>query len=295
MEGPTFIVNLATISLSEASARVRIPLLQLGNWVKGVVSFSITSADVKAIVANFRKRGTGEIVIDYEHGSESPARASGGPIPAAGWLKAVEEQPDTKGILWGLGEFTERARRMIADREYKYLSPAIDWGTRDTRSGEQQGATLRSMALVDRPFLDALPAIQLSEAGWSHQEGGTGNVEGSIFEDIDKLDKHMGVLTKQRVAEKAIPYSRALAEISNENPALMALREALYRRRERGKCSAKTYEWIDGRLRELEENFGDLIKQAMEKNPNLTHGQAFKLVASEHPQLMSEREWLRDQ
>ncbi len=291
---PQFIVSLSGCSLSEASALVKIPLLQLGRWVKGTVKFAITLADVKRLIDNFRKRQTGEVVIDFEHASELPDRAMGGPIPAAGWLKAVEDEPDSRGILWGLAEFTSRAREMIAAKEYKYLSPAIDWSARDKSSGEQQGPTLTSVALVNRPFLEALPAIQLSEAGWCQEGGGSISMpEKTLFEDYDLLSRYLCKLAHEREAEKGIAFRQALDQIRNENPALCRLSEALYMQRARGKGNTRFYEWVDGSLREVEQNIKGLIEKAQQEHPGLSAGQAFKLVASEHPDLVRERESLR--
>ncbi len=167
---PKFVVSLDAVQLGEVAELVRIPLVLIGRWVKGAQKFSITRADLRKLAENFSKRKTGETVIDYEHASEFPELARGGPVPAAGWLKEIEAEPDAQGVLWGGADFTTRAREMIERREYKYLSPAIDWGARDKVSGEAQGATLTSVALVNRPFLEALPAIQLSETGWTLQQ-----------------------------------------------------------------------------------------------------------------------------
>ena len=156
---PQFVITLGEVG----AGLVRIPLVRLGRWFQGKLKFAITRLDLGRIVRNFRKRGM-ETVIDYEHASEQPEVAAGGPIPAAGWLRTMEDEPDPQGVLWGEAEFTERARNMIAGSEYRRLSPAINWGARDKETGEQQGATLTSMALTNRPFL-AMPAIALSE-GW---------------------------------------------------------------------------------------------------------------------------------
>lgn len=166
---PKFVVSLAAVQLGEVSELVRIPLLKLGRWVKGTVKFAITRAEVAKLVENFRKRQNGEVVIDYEHASEMPGVAQGQPIPAAGWLREIEPEPDADGIVWGKADFTARAREMIGAGEYKYISPAIEFGARDKVSGEQQGATLTSVGLVNRPFFDMLPAVQLSE-GWIPEE-----------------------------------------------------------------------------------------------------------------------------
>jgi hypothetical protein len=146
----------------------RIPLALMGRFVKGGQKFSITRETLAQIVRNFRKR-LAPTVIDYEHASEHPEDAAGGPVPAAGWIKTVDDAPDSNGVLWGQAEFTPRAQRMIADKEYQYFSPCINWGARDKHTGEPQGATLNSAALTNRPFLEGLPAIAMSDAGWRRE------------------------------------------------------------------------------------------------------------------------------
>jgi hypothetical protein len=67
------------------------------------------------------------------------------------------------GVLLAKLEFTARALELIRNKEYRYVSPAIDYGARDKLTGESQGTTLTSLALTNRPFLEELPAIHLSE------------------------------------------------------------------------------------------------------------------------------------
>jgi hypothetical protein len=141
----------------------RIPLAVLGQFQKGSQKFAITRQTLSDIVANFRKRGGADTVIDYEHASAFPELAGGQPIPAAGWISALDDGPDADGILWGSAKFTPRAVRMLRDDETRYLSPEIDWAARDKRTGQPQGATLLSAALTLRPFLDGMPAVALSD------------------------------------------------------------------------------------------------------------------------------------
>jgi|GEM_PF-2111109 len=166
-----FIVNLGSLTLSESDQSTRMPVAMVGTFYKGKQKFTITRADVKAMAANLAKRGNGEIVIDYEHASEMPEVAAGGPIPAAGWITAIDPTPDANGVVWGTAKFNAPAAKMIADGEYKYGSPALDWGYRDKSNGEQQGLTLTSFALTNTPFLDRMPAIRLSDAGWTEDKG----------------------------------------------------------------------------------------------------------------------------
>lgn len=189
METPRFIVNLGAIQLGELDELVRIPLLKLGRWVKGTLKFAITAADIPVLRANFSKRANGQLVIDYEHASERPEVARGEGVPAAGWLHEIEERPDAQGILWGLAAFTTNARRRIQAGEYKFLSPALNWSVRDKETGAQQGLTLTSAALTNRPFFDMLPAVQLSEDGWTQQ-----GKETNVVKTIALADRAAGTV-----------------------------------------------------------------------------------------------------
>ena len=151
-----------------AAGRVRIPLAIAGTWVRGSNKFSITLQDLESIARNFRERQNGEINVDYDHASEMPEVAAGGPIPSAGRIVAVDP-PEASGrrmILWGWFEPTERARALIQNREYRYISPAIDWGAQNKRTGKPQGATLTSVALTNRPFLEEMPQIRLADPAY---------------------------------------------------------------------------------------------------------------------------------
>ena len=78
---PRFIITLGDAG---ASSLVRIPLAVTGEWVRGAQRFAITTQDLEDIFRNFQKRLNGEINVDYDHASEMPEVAAGGPIPSAG-------------------------------------------------------------------------------------------------------------------------------------------------------------------------------------------------------------------
>jgi hypothetical protein len=143
-----------------------IPIAVTGTWVKDGHRFSITKEDLDDIVSNFEARQNGTVVIDYEHASERPEVAKGGPIPAAAWIHSLstKKDPETKKeTLWASVEWTPNAEKFIKAGEYRYFSPAIDWGAADKKTGRSKGATLTSGALTNHPFLEELPAIQLSD------------------------------------------------------------------------------------------------------------------------------------
>ena len=68
----------------------------------------------------------------------------------------------SRWILYGKYEPTERARKLIKNREYRYVSAAFAKDYPDRKTGESQGLTLTSVALTNQPFLDELPEIWLS-------------------------------------------------------------------------------------------------------------------------------------
>jgi phage I-like protein len=146
-----------------------------GSFVKAGREFSITPEMIREMEANFAKRKNGQVVIDYEHASEDPAVAKGGPVPAAGWIHrlAVSSRQDAVGsggrqlpdanCLTALVEWTPKAEEMLRAGEYRFFSPAIDFNAADKETGEPQGATLTSGALTNHPFLEDLPPIMLSD------------------------------------------------------------------------------------------------------------------------------------
>ena len=166
-----------------------IPICVTGTWVKNSHKFSITAEDLADMVRNFDKRKNDQVVIDYEHASEQPEVAKGGPIPAAGWIHvlrvgaalvaAQEGHPQGVPLLASV-EWTPDAARMIQGGQYRFFSPAIDWNFSDKETGKSQGATLTSGALTNHPFLEELPPITLTESGVVLADISTGYLDGPV-------------------------------------------------------------------------------------------------------------------
>ena len=83
-------------------------------------------------------------------------------LPVAGL--STGHLPGSKGrwILFGRYEPTDRARQLIRNREYRYVSAAFAKDYPDRKTGQSQGLTLTSVALTNQPFLDELPEVWLS-------------------------------------------------------------------------------------------------------------------------------------
>jgi phage I-like protein len=157
------------VKLSEGEKTSRIPVAVTGAWVKDGGKFSLALADLQSMIENFGKRQNKEINVDYDHASEQPEVGRGDAIPSAGRILRLEDPQPFEGnrwILFGHYEPTDRARDLINGREYRYISPAIDKRAKDKATGDAQGTTLTTVALTNRPFLEEMPEVYLSDQGF---------------------------------------------------------------------------------------------------------------------------------
>ena len=98
--------------------------------------------------------GDRELPLDYEHQIDL-SRDNGKPAPAAGWMKSLQARPDG---IYAEVEWTDQAREMISQREYRYISPTFLHG-----KGGEVSVILRA-ALVNAPALD-MPALAKTQDG----------------------------------------------------------------------------------------------------------------------------------
>jgi phage I-like protein len=82
--------------------------------------------------------------VDYEHASEVRA-PKGEEAPAAGWIDKLEVRD---GRIWAHVDWTPRASAMIAEREYRFISPTFWFDSNTLRI-----VGLVSVALTNRPNL----------------------------------------------------------------------------------------------------------------------------------------------
>lgn len=95
-------------------------------------------------------------VIDFEH-QTLRAADNGKPAPAAGWFSKLEARADG---LWAVDvEWTAQAAQMIADKQYRYISPVFPY---DKRTGAVLG--IAHAALTNDPGLDGLTDLAAMHA-----------------------------------------------------------------------------------------------------------------------------------
>ena len=180
---------ISQLSAVPAEGLARIPILVTGSWVKGGRDVSFTHDELCQAIDNFQKLANHDLNVDYDHACEDLERAAGEPTPSAGRILALDKpeefcgtgfqpvnhgqdghatnapNPQPRWILYGRYEPTERARKLIKNREYRYVSAAFAKEYPDRKTGEPQGLTLTSVALTNQPFLDELPEVWLSNSG----------------------------------------------------------------------------------------------------------------------------------
>lgn len=128
-------------------------------------SWRIDAEIAAALIADVAARAN-PLALDYEH-QTLRAADNGQPAPAAGWFKTLEYRPGA-GLYATDVEWTERARTMIASREYRYLSAVFSY--------DQTGRVTRILhaALTNNPALDGMDAVYVAALAASfnppHQE-----------------------------------------------------------------------------------------------------------------------------
>ena len=132
---------------------------------RGPWHFDQKAAD--ALMSRYKKRGSTELVIDYEH-QTILSEQNGKPAPASGWIKklvAVAGQG-----LFALVEWTTEAAAMIAAGQYKYVSPVF------TSDANGRISELFHAGLTNNPGLRSLDqAISLRFAEPNSQLNPTGD------------------------------------------------------------------------------------------------------------------------
>lgn len=105
--------------------------------------------------------GSQGYVIDYEHQTLNKEN-NGQPAPAAGWFRGLEWR-EGQGLFMTQIEWSDRARAMIASREYRFLSPVFGF---DGQTGTV--TYIHSVALTNDPALIGLTDLAAATAAPLH-------------------------------------------------------------------------------------------------------------------------------
>lgn len=131
---------------------------------QGAVEF--TAQVFNEIIANFRATQNGEVPGDYEHTSERlpPTVATDG-VPAPFWVTDVATRNGDRELWAKFSWVDPQAVRYVRAKQYRYVSPAVNFNARSRETGLPIGARLTSVALTNHPFLDGMQPIAASAHG----------------------------------------------------------------------------------------------------------------------------------
>lgn len=120
-----------------------------------VDAWRIDAAIASRVIDRFAARRT-PLVIDYEH-QTLHKEENGQPAPAAGWVQSIHWR-ESQG-LFATVELTERARALIAAREYRFFSPVFSF---DANTGDV--LEIHMGALTNHPAIDGMQPLELRAA-----------------------------------------------------------------------------------------------------------------------------------
>jgi phage I-like protein len=136
--------------------------------------FTINTSMLSEMLTNFNSKVRGvDIAIDYKHDSENIA---------AGWIKEVYLSEDGTQ-LWAKVEWTPNGKKVLAEKEFRYLSPEFVYQYQDNESLKKFGSVLLGAGLTNRPVIKNMePVVELSEA----PKGNSSNLKGGDME-LEKM------------------------------------------------------------------------------------------------------------
>ncbi|CAI2519925.1 Mu-like prophage I protein [Serratia ficaria] len=178
---------------------------ECANWV-------LNESLARQVIAHLSSRQN-KIVIDYEH-QTLRTESNGQPAPAAGWWKGSDTVWTDAGMFAQNIEWTAAARKMIADGEYRYISPVFAYD-------KKTGAVLQVLnaALTNNPALDGMNQVVLAAASRLIVQASTQNSpEKTMNEELLKLlRKLLGLADDASEADVLAALQQAAGAMPKEN------------------------------------------------------------------------------
>lgn len=132
-----------------------VEVMRTGKFFMNGEELNINSDMLRNMIKNFADKVRGiDLAIDYKHESEDIA---------AGWIKSlILKNGDTE--LWAEVDWTPRGQKVLADKEFRYLSADFHLNFQSNETNLKYGPTLFGAGLTNRPFIKEMePVINLSE------------------------------------------------------------------------------------------------------------------------------------
>lgn len=204
------------LTLSESNVTEKIQLFRVGTFSHPEYGqFEITKQLLAEMKTNFESKVRGiDLAVDYKHDNQDIA---------AGWIKNLELADDA---LYANVDWTPKGKQVIADKEFRYISPEFSFDYQDNESLKKHGATLLGAALTNRPVIKKMePVIELSEVKPEPKKGEIkmeekdkeiaalkakcAELEGKLAEMMKQQESAMA---EKKMAEKKAKFATMLSE-----------------------------------------------------------------------------------
>jgi phage I-like protein len=228
-------------SLDGPAAPGRVLLAPCGGVETTNGSFIVDEESARLVRQALTDHGT-DLPIDYEHQTLGGTYASpNGQAPAAGWIKQLHFEPGV-GLLAEI-EWTDQARKMIAAKEYRYLSPVAI-----IRKSDRKLVAIHSAALTNKPAIRGMQPI----------------VNRDPFGDngaLDRLRQQLDIDDEADAVEVIAAASRRLTEL-DEARTRQHMRQRIADAVRAGKLVESQRSWAETLIARDEQLFNDWIESA---------------------------------
>lgn len=163
MSQHSFRTPALVLQFSEKTISDKIQLFRVGTFYHPEYgSFEITSEILSEMKKNFDAKVRGiDLAVDYQHDNQDIAAA---------WFTGVELSSDNEA-LYGIVDWTPTGKKVVEDKEFRYISPEFTFEYKDNETLKDYGPTLLGAALTNRPVIKKMaPVVELSEVKYADGE-----------------------------------------------------------------------------------------------------------------------------
>ena len=162
---------------------------------------NITKDMLQNMVKNFSERVRGvDLAIDYKHEADDVA---------AGWIKRLYLLNDDKE-LWATVKWTPKGSRILADKEFRYLSADFHLDFKHNETKKTHGPTLFGAGLTNRPVIkDMEPVFELSEDKGIKMDKDKQIAD--LMAEVESLKKSQEAKPEMEIAAEVAPAVEAAA------------------------------------------------------------------------------------
>ena len=238
------VLPLRSTALTGRELPTRVLLTPWGEVESSNGSFVVDEESARLALEAFSQHGT-DLPIDYEHQTLGGEYASpNGQAPAAGWGKQLVAEPGV-GLLVQI-EWTEPARRQLAARQYRYLSPVAV-----IRKSDRKLVALHSAALTNKPAIVGMQPIV----------NRTTTELGSSLDALNSLSTELDLAPEAEPDEILLAARQQLVELK-EDVRATHVNERIEQALRSGRLTEAQREWAEDLLRRDEALFDKWLGSA---------------------------------